>query len=70
MKLLLAFLQQALAASLACLFMSLILESIFPHLVSASVSFDKLLGIAIFIGVCWAVVAWQVTHFERKSKTT
>lgn len=66
MKLLLAFLTPALAASLVTLFVSLILESIFPHLVTATLTFDKLLQIVIFVGVCWALVSWQVTHFDRK----
>lgn len=61
-----SLLQQAFLVSLVTLFLSLIFESIFPQLVTPFIHVDKLLEIVIFVGVCWALVAWQATHFERK----
>lgn len=60
------FLTQAFLISLVSLFLGQIFESIFPHLVSSILTVDKLLEIVIFTGVCWALVTWHITHFERK----
>lgn len=61
-------LKQAFFVSLVILFLSQILESIFPGMVKQSVSFDTLLFLAMLLGVSAGLVSWHLTHFQPKSQ--
>lgn len=64
------FLRIAFTASLLTLFWAVLLESIFPSMISAVVSVDILLKIAIFIGIVWAVLYWHTQYFQAKISHT
>lgn len=68
MKYLNLLLKQACLVALFILFLSQILESIFPGFITQSVSFDSLLFLAMLLGVAWGIVSWHLTRFEPKSQ--
>lgn len=65
----LKFLQHALLASLVTLFLAVILESIFPYFMTQRVSFDRLLWIAMLLGIGWGILTWHRQHFQTKSQS-
>lgn len=68
MKSLNFLLKQGFFMALVTLFLSQILESIFPGIVKQTVSFDSLLFLAMLVGVSEGISSWHLNHFQPKSQ--